>query len=182
VPVNDVGNKQFRNDLVSLLKAAWGVLEGVHDHEQSGVAVVESWRMDELEEELGKWGAWFSPSRSRKSLSRETRRGEMSDITKERKGELKAKLQKIHAGSWRTYMLITDQNIKDLIALMEVLPDKRSQVEKPIMRNDETYGEGRGYRAGKGAVILSRHDHALPSRLMGKDESPTPTTPTPAPS
>ena len=66
MPVNDVGNKQFRNDLVSFLKAAWGVLEDIHDHEQNGVAVVESWRMDELEEELGKWGAWFSLSTRRK--------------------------------------------------------------------------------------------------------------------
>ena len=66
MPVNDVGNKQFRDDLMSLLKAAWGVLEGVHDHEQSGVAVIEIWRTDELEKELGKWGAWFSPSTRKK--------------------------------------------------------------------------------------------------------------------
>ena len=66
MPVNDVGNRQFRDDLMSLLKAAWGVLEGVHDHEQSGVAVIEIWRTDELEKELGKWGAWFSLSTRRK--------------------------------------------------------------------------------------------------------------------
>ena len=42
------------------------MLEDIHDHEQNGVAVVESWRMNELEEELRKWGAWFSLSTRRK--------------------------------------------------------------------------------------------------------------------
>jgi hypothetical protein len=29
------------------------------------IYIIESWRTDELEEELGKWGAWFSPSTRR---------------------------------------------------------------------------------------------------------------------
>ena len=57
---------EFKANLNLLLRAAHAILEGVHDHEQSGVAVIEIWRTDELEKELGKWGAWFSPSTRKK--------------------------------------------------------------------------------------------------------------------
>lgn len=51
----------MKRDMMSLLKAAWGVLEGIDDHEDSPVAVIEFWRVDKLKEELAKWEVWYSP-------------------------------------------------------------------------------------------------------------------------
>jgi hypothetical protein len=67
----------MKRDMMSLLKAAWGILDGVHDHEQSGVAIVESWRVDKLEEELAKWEGWYLP------LDRDVR---YSPLDKEKEG------------------------------------------------------------------------------------------------
>ena len=59
--IKEKRSMEAKRDLMSLLRAAWGILEGVDDHEDSPVAVVEFWRVDKLKEELAKWEGWYSP-------------------------------------------------------------------------------------------------------------------------